>query len=350
MSRTKIICTLGPASSKEAVLKKLILGGMNVARLNFSHGVHKSHKQNIEIIRQLSGVGRNRIKVLQDLEGYRIRIGLFKGPRKMIELVKGSTVTLINKPQADKKDVIPFDYNGSLSDIKTGCHIFIDDGNLSLKVKGRGSDGLKAEVVVGGILKEHKGINIPAIKLKFKGLTEKDKNDLLFGISNKVDLIAQSFVRGKEDILSVREFIRQNGFNCPLIAKIENRQGIGNLDSILDVCEGIMIARGDMGVSLPIYEVPMIQKRIIKKCNERKKFVITATQMLESMTEHIRPTRAEVSDIANAIIDGSNYVMLSGETAAGKHPVESVQMMSDIIKFTEKSLKRKQIWYVAEMN
>jgi len=343
MSRTKIICTLGPASNKEAVLKKLTLGGMNAARLNFSHGNHKSHKQSIDIIRQLSGTGRNKIKILQDLEGYRIRIGQFKGPRKMIELVKGSTVTLINKPETDKKDVIPFDYDGSLSDIKTGCHIFIDDGNLSLKVKDRSSAGLRAEVVVGGILKEHKGINIPEIKLKFGGLTEKDKSDLLFGIANKIDLIAQSFVRGKDDILSVREFIARHGFDCPLIAKIENRQGIENLDSILDVCDGIMIARGDMGVSLPIYEVPIMQKMIIKKCNERKKFVITATQMLESMTEHIRPTRAEVSDIANAIIDGSDYVMLSGETAAGKHPVEAVQMMNDIIKFTEKSLKRKQI-------
>ena len=343
MSRTKIICTLGPSSSNAAVLKKMMSAGMNTARLNFSHGTHKTHKQIIDIIRQLSGTGRNKIKLLQDLEGYRIRVGLFKGPRKMIELVKGSLVTLINKPQADKKNVIPFDYKGSLSDIKTGCNIFIDDGNLSLKVKGRGSDGLKAEVIVGGILKEHKGINIPDIKLKFEGLTEKDKDDLLFGIANKVDLIAQSFVRGKDDILSVREFIRRNGFNCPLIAKIENRQGIENLDSILDVCDGIMIARGDMGVSLPIYEVPIIQKMIIKKCNDRKKFVITATQMLESMTEHIRPTRAEVSDIANAIIDGSDYVMLSGETAAGRHPVEAVQMMSDIIKFTEKSLKREQI-------
>jgi len=343
VSKTKIICTLGPSSSKAAILKRLILSGMNVARLNFSHGVHKSHKQSIDIIRQLNKTGRNKIKILQDLEGYRIRVGLFKVPRKMIELVKGSIVTLINKPETDKKDVIPFDYTGSLSDIKTGCHIFIDDGNLSLKVKSRGRDGISAEVLVGGILKEHKGINIPDIKLKFEGLTDKDKDDLLFGIANKVDLIAQSFVRGKEDILSVREFISRNKFNCLLIAKIENRQGIENLDSILDVCDGIMIARGDMGVSLPIYEVPIIQKMIIKKCNKRGKFVITATQMLESMTEHIRPTRAEVSDIANAIIDGSDYVMLSGETAAGKHPVEAVQMMSDIIKFTEKSLKCKQI-------
>ncbi|MCE5340666.1 MAG: pyruvate kinase [Planctomycetaceae bacterium] len=339
MSKTKIICTLGPSSSKVAVLKKMILSGMNVARLNFSHGTHKTLKQSIDIIRRLNKTHRNKIKILQDLEGYRIRVGLFKGPRKMVELVKGSIVTLINKLETDKKDVIPFDYNGSLYDIKIGCNIFIDDGNIAMNVKSRDRNGIKAEVIVPGILKEHKGINIPDINLKFEGLTEKDKDNLLFGIANKVDFIAQSFVRNKNDILSVREFINQHKFNCPLIAKIENRQGIENLDSILDVCDGIMVARGDMGVSLPIYEVPIMQKMIIRKCNERKKFVITATQMLESMTEHIRPTRAEVSDVANAILDGTGYVMLSGETAVGQHPVETVQMMSNIIIFTEKSQK-----------
>ncbi len=343
MSKTKIICTLGPSSSKAAVLKKLILSGMNVARLNFSHGSHKTHKQSIDIIRRLNKTRRNKIKILQDLEGYRVRVGLFKGPRKKIELLKGGIVTLVQKPVTDKKDVIPFDYTGSLYDIKTGGHIFIDDGSIALKVKSRDSHGIRAEVLVGGILKEHKGINIPDINLKFEGLTDKDKNDLLFGIANKVDFIAQSFVRDKKDILSVREFINRSKFNCPLIAKIENRRGIENIDEILEVSDGIMIARGDMGVSLPIYEVPVMQKMIIKKCSSHRAFVITATQMLESMTEHIRPTRAEVSDIANAIIDGSDYVMLSAETAAGRHPVEAVRMMSDIIRFTEKSLKSKQI-------
>jgi len=343
MSKTKIICTVGPSCSKAVVLKKMILSGMSVARLNFSHGTHKTHKQSMDIIRQLNKTRRNKIKILQDLEGYRIRVGLFKGTRKSIELVKGTIVTLINKPETSKKDVIPFDYNGSLYDIKTGCHIFIDDGNIALKVKSRNKDGIKAEVLFSGILKEHKGINISDINLKIEGLTDKDKNNLLFGIANKVDFIAQSFVRNKNDILCVREFINQNKFNCPLIAKIENRQGIENIDEIMEVSDGIMIARGDMGVSLPIYEVPIMQKMIIKKCSHHRTFVITATQMLESMTEHIRPTRAEVSDVANAIIDGSDYVMLSSETAVGKHPVEAVQMMSDIIKFTEKSLKFKQI-------
>ena len=343
MSKTKIICTLGPSSSKTPVLKKMILSGMNVARLNFSHGSHKTHKQSIDIIRRLNKTHRSKIKILQDLEGYRIRVGLFKGPRKTIELVKGSMVTLINKLETDKKDVIPFDYEGSLDDIKTGCHIFIDDGNIALKVKSRDRDGIRAEVLVPGIVKEHKGINIPDINLKFEGLTDKDKNDLLFGIANKVDFIAQSFVRDKEDIINVRNVIKQYNFKCQVIAKIENRQGIENLDSILDVCDGIMIARGDMGVSLPIYEVPIIQKMIIKKCSKREKFVITATQMLESMTSNRRPSRAEVSDVANAILDGSDYVMLSGETAVGQHPIEAVQMMTDIIRFTEMSQKCQDI-------
>lgn len=343
MRNTKIICTLGPSSSKAAVLKNLVLSGMNVARLNFSHGTHKTHKQSIDIIRLLNKKRRNKIKILQDLEGYRIRVGLFKGPRKMVELVKGSIVTLINTLETGKKNVIPFDYEGSLFDIKTGCHIFIDDGNIALRVKSRDRNSIRAEVLVPGIVKEHKGINIPNINLKFDGLTEKDKNDILFGIENKVDFIAQSFVRNKKDILSVREFINRRNFNCPLIAKIENRQGIENIDEILEVSDGIMIARGDMGISLPIYEVPVMQKIIVKKCSRHRAFVITATQMLESMTENIRPTRAEVSDVANAIIDGSDYVMLSAETAAGKHPVEATQMMSDIIMFTEKSLKCKKI-------
>jgi pyruvate kinase len=325
MSKTKIICTLGPSCSKAAILKKLILSGMNVARLNFSHGTHKTHKQSINIIRRLNKTHRNKIKVLQDLEGYRIRVGLFKGPRKTIELVKGSIVTLINKLETSKKDVIPFDYKGSPYDIKTGCHIFIDDGNIALKVKSCDGTGVKAEVFVPGILKGYKGINIPDIDLKFDGLTDKDKKDLLFGIANKVDFIAQSFVRSSKDVLSVREFINNHNFDCPLIAKIENRKGIENIDEIMEVSDGIMIARGDMGVSLPIYEVPIMQKMIIRKCNKRKKFVITATQMLESMTEHLRPTRAEVSDVANAILDGSDYVMLSGETAVGKHPIEATK-------------------------
>lgn len=316
---------------------------MDIARLNFSHGSHQSHQKTIDIIRRVNKNSRRKIKILQDLEGYRIRVGLFKGPRKYLELKVGDKLRFVCSESSDKMDVIPFDYTGSLYDIKVGSHIFIDDGNIALKVKRRDKSCITAEVIVGGLLKEHKGINIPDVNLKFEGLTEKDKANILFGIENKIDYVAQSFVRDEKDILSVRQFINQHNYDCPLIAKIENQQGIDNIDKIMDAADGIMIARGDMGVSLPIYQVPIMQKMIIKKCLKHKAFVITATQMLESMTAHIRPTRAEVSDVANAIIDGSDFVMLSGETAAGKYPVQTVEMMSSIINYTEKSLKKTKI-------
>ncbi|MBI9017276.1 MAG: pyruvate kinase [Phycisphaerae bacterium] len=340
MSKAKIICTLGPSSASIPILRKMIEAGMNVARLNFSHGTHKTHQKTIDNIRKINKNSRKKIKILQDLEGFRIRVGLFKGPRKAIELVKDSTVTLIKEPVTDKKNTIPMDYEGSLADIKVGCSIFIDDGNLALKVKSHTKNAIKAMVIVGGILKEHKGINIPGVSLQFDCLTEKDKRNLLFGIKNKVDYVAQSFVRNKDDILSVRDFMKAHKYKCPLIAKIENQQGIDNIDEILDVSDGIMIARGDMGVSLPIYQVPMVQKMIIRKCSTHRTFAITATQMLESMTENLRPTRAEVSDVANAILDGTDYVMLSGETAAGRHPVATVEMMKNIVTYTEKNSKK----------
>ncbi|MCJ7508688.1 MAG: pyruvate kinase [candidate division Zixibacteria bacterium] len=338
MNKTKIICTLGPASADYVTLKKMMLAGMNVARLNFSHGSHKEHQKRINLVRELNRKYERPIKIMQDLEGYRIRVGRFKGI-KPIELKKRQTVLLTNKSYVDGKGVIPFDYQGSLHDIGIGTFIYIDDGNIALRVKNRTRDYIKAEVVIPGILAERKGINIPDMNLKFKDLTEKDKRNLQFGVRNKVDFIAQSFVRNKKDMVNIREFIGKSDFKCQLIAKIENKQGIDNIDEILDVSDGVMVARGDMGVSLPIYEVPVLQKMIIHKCNQYEKIVITATQMLESMTEHIRPTRAEVSDVANAVLDGSDYVMLSGETAIGKHPVETVKMMSQIIKFTERFQK-----------
>ena len=343
MIKTKIICTLGPSSGNTTVLRKMMLAGMDMVRLNFSHGGHEGHKHTVDLVRRLNAKYRRHIRILQDLEGYRIRIGRFKYSRtKTIELRKRQIIRLTNKDKADDKGVIPFDYEGALSDIKIDSLIYIDDGNIALKVKTRTKDCLKAEVVVPGILKENKGINIPDINLKFEGLTEKDKADLDFAVKNKVDFIAQSFVRNRQDIIHVKDFIKDSGLKCQIIAKIENRDGIQNIDEILEVSDGVMIARGDMGVSLPIYKIPILQKMLIRKCNRRKKFVITATQMLESMTEHIRPTRAEVTDVANAILDGSNYVMLSGETAVGQYPVETVQMMNQIIKFTEQFLKYKK--------
>jgi len=317
----------------------MMLAGMDVARLNFSHGSHEEQMARINFVRRLNKKYRRHIRILQDLEGYRIRIGRFKNRnKKSIELKKRQEVYLGRR--VNESGVIPFDYDGPLRDIKRGSSIYIDDGNIALEVKSASRNYLKAEVLIPGILKENKGVNIPGIKLRFKDLTEKDKRDLQFGIKNRVDFIAQSFVRNKKDVLNVRKFVNRKSTRPRIIAKIENREGIRNIDEILGVADGIMIARGDMGVSLPIYEVPMIQKMIIKKCLKRKKMVITATQMLESMTERKRPTRAEVSDIANAILDGSGYLMLSGETAIGVYPALAVKMMNDIIKFTESALKK----------
>src|SRR3989338_1670308 len=336
MVKTIIICTIGPASSNYSALRKLMLAGMDVARLNFSHGDLARHAKVINLVRTLNKKYSRRLRILGDLEGYRIRIGKLK---KEVVLKKRQTLLLSSGAIVCERGCIPFDYEGPLSDIKNGSFIYIDDGNIALKVKSRSNDCLKTEVVVPGILKEHKGINIPHINLRFSGFTGKDKKDIEFSIKNKLDYIAQSFVRSKKDILSFRDSVKGRLPNCKIIAKIETRQGIKNIDEIIAVSDGIMVARGDMGVSMPIYEIAVIQKMIIKKCNRMKKFVITATQMLESMTENLRPTRPEVTDVANAFLDGSDYLMLSAETAAGKHPFESVNMMNQIIKFTETHAK-----------
>jgi len=338
MVKTKIICTLGPASSSEAVLRKMMRAGMDVARLNFSHGRPQELLHKISLIRLLNAKYRRRIKLLGDLQGHRIRIGGLAMP---LELKRRRIVWLIQQNIKNSHEKIPFDYQGSLRSIKNGHQIFIDDGNIALEVIGRAKNRLKAKVIAGGLLKEHKGVNIPEARLEFGNVSRKDVQDIFFCEKNGVEYIAQSFVRTKKDILEVKKMLRP-GSPCRVIAKIECREGIRNIDEIIRVSDGIMIARGDMGVSLPIYEIPVIQKMIIKKCNRAKKFVITATQMLESMTENLRPTRAEVTDVANAIIDGTDFVMLSAETSVGNYPVEAVMMMNNIIKFTERYLAGKK--------
>ncbi|MDP2940068.1 MAG: pyruvate kinase [Candidatus Omnitrophota bacterium] len=336
MVKTKIICTLGPASSSETTIRKMMLVGMDVARLNFSHGTHQEQFKRIEIIRRLNKKYRRDIKILQDLEGFRIRVGRFKNHATIL-LKKRQIFYLTQEFIEGNENIVSFDYEGAVSDIKKGIFVYIYDGNICLKVLAVGKNNLKTEVIVGGPLKENKGINIPQAHLNFLGITVKDKMDLIFGIKHKVNFIAQSFVRNKKDILDIREIIQNKLPNCKIIAKIENREGIKNIDEIINASDMIMIARGDMGVSLPIYEIPILQKEIIRKCNQKKKPVITATQMLENMVEHTRPTRAEVADCANAILDGTDFVMLSAETAVGKYPVEAVSMMNEIIKFTEQS-------------
>jgi pyruvate kinase len=307
----------------------MMLEGMDVVRLNFSHGSAEHRLKRINKIRELNRKYRRAIKILGDLEGYRIRVGKLKAP---IELKKRKKIFLTQRSIIGHGDTIPFDYAGDLRAIKPGHLIFIDDGNIALEVKGYKKNSLRSKVVVGGVLREHKGVNIPKAKLKFRGITEKDRENIRFALKNKLDYLAQSFVRNKNDILGIRKL---TGRKIKIIAKIENREGVKNIDEIISVSDGIMIARGDLGVSIPIYEVPLIQKEIIKKCNRAGKFAITATQMLESMTENKRPTRAEVTDVANAVLDGSNFVMLSGETATGRFPVETVRMMEQIISHTE---------------
>lgn len=334
MVKTKIICTLGPASSNEKILKKMMLAGMDVGRLNFSHSTPKEALHIIGLIRLLNTKYRGQIKLLGDLRGHRIRVGDLIAP---ILLKKDQTVWLTQQNIKGSNENIPFDYLGSLRNIKNGHQIFIDDGNIALEVIGRLKNSLKVKVVFGGLLKEHKGVNIPEARLVFEGISQQDIQDILFCKEHGFEYIAQSFVCTKKDILDVRKALGED-LQCRVIAKIENREGIKNIDEIINVSDGIMIARGDMGVSLPVYQIPIIQKMIIKKCNRAGKLVITATQMLESMTENRIPTRAEVSDVANAIIDGSNFVMLSAETAVGKYPVETVNMMNNVIKFTERSM------------
>ena len=339
MPGTKIIATLGPASGNYTVLRKMFTAGLDVVRLNFSHGGPKQHLAFIELVRKLNSKYRRRIRIMQDLEGFRIRIGRLKGTKARY-LKNRTVVWLTNNAEADGPKTIPLDYKGDLGRIKPKQLIYIDDGNLILRVKSISAASIKAEVLEGGILKERKGINIPDADLGFEAMTEKDKRDIKFGIKHEVDYIALSFVRDENDVFEAADLVKPSLPNCRLVAKIESRQAIENVDRIIDAADGIMIARGDMGVAVPIYEVPVIQKRIIKKCNAAKKFVITATQMLEHMTEQSRPTRAEVTDVANAIIDGTDFVMLSGETAVGRYPYRSVLMMNDIIKFTEKAVKR----------
>jgi pyruvate kinase len=337
MPKTKIIATLGPASSGYTVLRKMFTAGLDVVRLNFSHGTHGQHLERIKLIRLINKKYKRHIRIMQDLEGFRIRVGRFKGPKTRL-LEKRNIVWLTNEPKSQGPKMIPLDYEQDLRWIKPGLLIYIDDGKIVLRAKASSARSIKVQVIEGGILQERKGINVPDAQLEFEGITEKDKKDIEFGIKHKVDYIALSFVRDENDVLKASKLIKPRLPACRIVAKIETRQAIANIDKIIKVVDGIMIARGDMGISIPIYEVPIVQKRIIKKCNADKKFVITATEMLEHMTEHSRPTRAEVTDVANAIIDGTDFVMLSAETAVGLYPYESVAMMNDIIKFTEKSI------------
>jgi pyruvate kinase len=331
--RTKIVCTIGPASSDPTVMEKMIREGMDVARLNFSHGDRHGHGEKISQLKRLSEKVGRPVAILQDLGGGKVRVGEIEGGTIVLET--GATITLTTEHITGNVHTISVTYPGLAQDVKEGDIILLADGTLELTVVAVRAPDITCRVVSGGELSSHKGVNMPSGTLRVKALTDKDKADLAFGVEAGVDLIALSYVRGRDDIIEAREVLRAHHDDIPIIAKIERNEALGNIDEIMAEADGIMVARGDLGVEIPLEEVPLVQKELIKRANTLGKPVITATQMLRSMVESPRPTRAEASDVANAIIDGTDAIMLSEETATGRYPVESVQFMAMIAQATE---------------
>ena len=329
MRRTKIVCTIGPASSSPEVLRQLIRAGMNVARLNFSHGTHEEHARVIVQIREIAAELGAPVAIMQDLQGPKIRLGKFRGGHA--QLLQGAEFALTTRPVEGTAEIASTTYDRLPQDVKPGDRILLVDGLIELTVLQVTGDTVRCRVVSGGDIGDHRGINLPGVAVSASSITDKDRDDLWFGISQGVDAVAVSFIRGPEDVLDVKELINEmGGGDLPVVAKLEKPEAVERLDAILDVADGVMVARGDLGVELPLEEVPLVQKAIIRKARKRALPVITATQMLESMVGSPRPTRAEASDVANAILDGTDAVMLSAETAVGKYPVETVQVMARI--------------------
>jgi pyruvate kinase len=337
--RAKIVCTLGPASDSEAQIRQLLLLGMDVARLNFSHGSHLEHLQRIRSLRKVAAELGRTVCILQDLQGPKIRTSALRN-HQPVNLVCGSCVTITNKEIEGTAQLLGTTFKSLAREAEPGSRILLSDGRLSLKVLMVKGDDVLCEVVDGGMLGEHQGINLPGAVLSVPSHTSKDKKDLAFGLASGVDMVAISFVRSAADVRAVKKIIAAAGCDTPVIAKLEKPQAIENLDEILEVADGVMVARGDLGVEVPPEKVPIIQKHIIRRALLWRKPVITATQMLESMIQNPRPTRAEASDVANAIYDGSDAVMLSGETASGLHPCEAVSMMARIIVEAEADLRK----------
>ncbi|MFL1671539.1 pyruvate kinase [Paenibacillus dendritiformis] len=342
MRKTKIVCTIGPSSESLENIKKLIMAGMNVARLNFSHGDFDEHGNRIKNIRQACSELNKTVAILLDTKGPEIRTG--KLAVEPIDLVQDEYVTLTTEEILGDKDRISVTYKELPQDVEVGSTILIDDGLIGLSVVDIQGTEIKCKIVNGGTIKSKKGVNVPGVKISLPGITEKDANDIRFGIEQGIDFIAASFVRKAGDVMEIRNLLEENNAgHIQIISKIENQEGVDNLDEILEVSDGLMVARGDLGVEIPAEEVPLVQKRMIEKCNLAGKPVITATQMLDSMQRNPRPTRAEASDVANAIFDGTDAIMLSGETAAGKYPVESVLTMSRIAEKAESALEYHEI-------
>ncbi|SHI18489.1 pyruvate kinase [Sporanaerobacter acetigenes] len=343
MKKTKIICTIGPTSEDEKILRQLISSGLNVTRLNFSHGDYKEHKKRIDTIKKVRTEMDLPIGIILDTKGPEIRTGKFKDSDVILE--DGQIFTLTTRDIIGDSTIVGVSYKNLPKDLKVGDRVLIDDGLIALEVKEIANDtDIECIVKNGGSLSDHKGINVPGVKINLPAVTQKDVNDILFGIENGIDFIAASFIRKAEDVLEIRRILEENnGDYIQIISKIENQEGVENLDEILNVSDAIMVARGDLGVEIQTEEIPIIQKQIIKKCNEAGKPVIIATQMLDSMIRNPRPTRAEATDVANAIFDGADAIMLSGETAAGKYPVEAVKTMYNIAIKAEEALDYKQI-------
>lgn len=343
MKKTKIVATIGPASESEAMLESLVKAGMNVCRLNFSHGAHEEHFEKVKNIRKVAEKLATPIAILQDLSGPKIRIGDFYQERVMLK--KGGLFTLTTKACVGDETKAFVNYTALPKEIKKGDSILLDDGKKRLEVLSVSGTEIKCRIIVGGETKGRRGVNLPGVSLKISCLTAKDKKDVLFGIEHKVDYVALSFVRRASDIRELRAILTKAKSTAKIIAKIETQEAIENIDSIISETDGVMVARGDLAVEVPAQEVPILQKMIIEKCNIAGKPVIVATQMMESMIKSPVPTRAEVSDVANSILDGADAVMLSEESALGEYPVETVQMMSNVAEIAEKNYPHREALY-----
>ena len=338
MKKTKVVCTMGPNTNDRELLKKLIENGMDVARFNFSHGDHEEQKSRMDLLKELRQELNTNTAILLDTKGPEIRTGVLKGGKR-ITLKAGEQFTLTTEEIEGDESKVSITYEGLVQDVDAGRVILIDDGLIELKVVGKSEKEIFCEVINGGELGERKGVNVPNVAVRLPAITEKDKDDIRFGVEQGIDFIAASFVRNAECVLEIKAYLKELGAPyVPIIAKVENAEGIKNIDEIIRAADGVMVARGDLGVEIPAEEVPYLQKMIIQKCNMNFKTVITATQMLDSMMRNPRPTRAEVTDVANAVYDGTDAVMLSGETAQGKYPLEALQMMVHIIQNTEQHL------------
>ncbi|SEF59215.1 pyruvate kinase [Caloramator fervidus] len=337
MRKTKIVCTIGPASESEEMLRKLIEAGMNAARLNFSHGNHEEHGKRIQLIKKIREELGKPIAIILDTKGPEIRTGKFKDGK--VELVEGQKFIITTRQVEGDNTICSVTYEKLHEDVKPGDTILIDDGLIGLLVEKIEGQDIHCKVLNSGPVGNHKGVNVPNVKINLPALTQKDIDDIKFGIEMGIDIIAASFVRKPSDIIEIRKVLEKyGGNNIQIIAKIENQEGLDNIDEILKLADGVMVARGDLGVEIPAEEVPLVQKMIIEKANKAGKPVITATQMLDSMIRNPRPTRAEVTDVANAIFDGTDAIMLSGETANGKYPLEAVKMMAKIAERAEAAL------------